>query len=147
MKVIIRERIENLGMFGDVVRVADGYARNFLIPKGLAVEATDGNVKQVNAEKEAFAVKEATRLAKAEKLAEGLSAVTLSFARKSGEDDRLFGSVTSHDVEEALKAKGFKVDRKEIHLHEPIKNIGIHTVSVKLHPGVTANITVDVVKE
>lgn len=147
MKVIIRERIENLGMFGDVVRVADGYARNFLIPKGLAVEATDGNVKQVNAEKEAFAIKEATRLAKAKKLAEGLSAVTLSFARKSGEDDRLFGSVTSHDVEEALKAKGFKVDRKEIHLHEPIKNIGIHTVSVKLHPGVTANITVDVVKE
>ncbi len=147
MKVIIRERIENLGMFGDVVRVADGYARNFLIPKGLAVEATDGNVKQVNAEKAAFAIKEATRLAKAKKLTEGLSAVTLSFARKSGEDDRLFGSVTSHDVEEALKAKGFKVDRKEIHLHEPIKNIGIHTVSVKLHPGVTANITVDVVKE
>lgn len=147
MKVIIRERIENLGMFGDVVRVSDGYARNFLIPKGLAVEATDGNVKQVNAEKAAFAIKEATRLAKAQKLAEGLSAVTLSFARKSGEDDRLFGSVTSHDVEEALKAKGFKVDRKEIHLHEPIKNIGIHTVSVKLHPGVTANITVDVVKE
>lgn len=147
MKVIIRESIETLGMFGDIVRVADGYARNFLIPKGLAVEATDGNVKQVNAEKAAFAIKEATRLEKAKKLAEGLSAVTLIFARKSGEDDRLFGSVTSHDIEEALKAKGFKIDRKDIHHKEPIKNIGIHTVSVKLHPGVTANITVDVVKE
>ena len=147
MNVIIRGQVENLGKFGDVVKVADGYARNFLIPKGLAKAATPGNIKQANAEKDAFVRKEAARLEDARKLALSLSAVTLGFARKAGEDERLFGSVTSHDIEEALKAKGYKVDRREISLKEPIKKIGIHTVSVKLHPEVTASITVDVVKE
>lgn len=147
MKVIIRKEVEKLGKFGDVVKVAEGYARNYLIPKGLAAEASETNIRQFNAEKDAFIRKERARKEDAEKARAALEAVTLNFARKAGEDDKLFGSVTPHDIEEALSSKGFKVERKEILLKEPIKNIGLHTVAVKLHPEVTANISIDVVKE
>lgn len=147
MKVIIRKEVEKLGKFGDVVKVAEGYARNYLIPKGLAVEASETNIRQFDAEKDAFIRKERSRKEDAEKARAALEAVTLNFARKAGEDDKLFGSVTPHDIEEALSSKGFKVEKKEILLKEPIKNIGLHTVAVKLHPEVTANISIDVVKE
>ena len=147
MKMILRKEVPSLGNYGDVVKVATGYARNYLIPKGIAVEATSGNLKQFEAEKGAYLRKEADRKKKAEALKGGIESVTLSFARKAGDDERLFGSVTSHDIEEALKAKGFEVERKEIALKEPIKTIGLHTVTVKLHSGVSADVRIDIVKE
>lgn len=147
MNVLIRKQVEYLGRFGDVVRVADGYARNYLIPQGIAVPATPGNIKQFEAEKTAFLKKEAVRLEKARKLKAALDAVQLRFARKSGDDEKLFGSVTAHDIEAGLKEKGFDVDKKDITLKDPIKNIGLHTVGIKLLPEVVANVSVDVVKE
>ncbi|MBI5586757.1 MAG: 50S ribosomal protein L9 [Deltaproteobacteria bacterium] len=147
MIVLLKNEVDNLGSFGDKVRVAEGYARNYLIPKGLAVPATPGNMKQFEAEKEAFLKKAQLTLDSAEKLKASLDGVTLNFARKAAEDERLFGSVTSHDIEEALKAKGFSVEKKDILLGEPIKHIGRNTVTVKVHSRVTADITVDVVKE
>lgn len=147
MNVILKKEVSDLGRFGDRVKVAEGYARNYLIPKGLAVEATPGNLKQFDAEKDAFLKKTAEKKAKAEKLKAELEAVSLSFARKAGEDEKLFGSVTSHDIEEGLKGKGFQVEKKDIHIDEPIKTIGQFTVHVKLHSEVEANVTVGVVKE
>ena len=147
MKMILRKEVPSLGNYGDVVKVTTGYARNYLIPKGIAVEATSGNLKQFEAEKGAYLRKEVDRKKKAEALKGGIESVTLSFARKAGDDERLFGSVTSHDIEEALKAKGFEVERKEIALKEPIKTIGLHTVTVKLHSEVSADVRIDIVKE
>lgn len=147
MKVILRKEVDNLGSFGEQVKVAEGYARNYLIPQGLAVPATEGNLRQFEAEREAYQKKEDARLDKAQKLKADLEAASLSFTRKTGEDERLFGSVTAHDIEEALKAKGFKTERKDIKLEEPIKTIGQFTVAVKLHPRVAASVTVNVVKE
>lgn len=147
MIVILKNEVDNLGVFGAQVKVADGYARNYLIPKGLAVPATPGNLKQFEAEKEAFMKKAALKLAKAEQVKTGLEGVSLNFARKAADDDRLFGSVTAHDIEEALKEKGFSVEKKDILLGEPIKHLGQSTVTVKVHSKVTADITVEVVKE
>lgn len=147
MIVILKNEVDNLGAFGAQVKVADGYARNYLIPKGLAVPATPGNLKQFEAEKEAFMKKAALKLAKAEQVKTGLEGVRLSFARKAADDERLFGSVTAHDIEEALKEKGFSVEKKDILLGEPIKHLGQSTVTVKVHSKVTADITVEVVKE
>ena len=147
MNVILRDQVESLGKFGEVVKVADGYARNYLIPKGLAVLASPAGIKQANAEKEAFLRKEQKRVEKAQKLAAELGAVTLGFAKKAGDDDRLFGSVTSHDIGDALKAKGFEIEKKGIILSEPIKTLGLHTVTVKLHSEVSAEIKIDVTRE
>lgn len=147
MKVILKKEVENLGRFGDQVKVAEGYARNYLIPKGLAVAATPGNLKQFEAEKEAYLKKEQVRKEKAEGLKGSLEALSLSFARKTGEDEKLFGSVTAHDIENALKAKGFEFERKSIILEEPIKTIGQFTVKVKLHTDVFATVPVEVTKE
>lgn len=147
MIVILKNEVDNLGLFGAQVKVADGYARNYLIPKGLAVPATPGNLKQFEAEKEAFVKKAALTLQKAEQVKTGLQGVTLNFARKAAADDRLFGSVTAHDIEAALKEKGFPVEKKDILLGEPIKHLGQSTVTVKVHSKVTADITVEVVKE
>lgn len=147
MIVILKNEVDNLGVFGAQVRVADGYARNYLIPNGLAVPATPGNLKQFEAEKEAFLKKAALKLQKAEQVKTGLEGVSLNFARKAADDDRLFGSVTAHDIEEALKEKGFSVEKRDILLGEPIKHLGQSTVTVKVHSKVTADITVEVVKE
>lgn len=147
MIVILKNEVDNLGVFGAQVKVADGYARNYLIPNGLAVPATPGNLKQFEAEKEAFMKKAALKLQKAEQVKTGLEGVSLNFARKAADDDRLFGSVTAHDIEEALKEKGFQVEKKDILLGEPIKHLGQSTVTVKVHSKVTADITVEVVKE
>ncbi len=147
MNVILKKDIEKLGHYGDEVKVADGYARNFLIPKGLAVAATQGNLRQFDTEKGAFLRKTAVKKEKAERLRTELEAVSLSFSRKAGTDEKLFGSVTTHDIEEALKAKGFEVEKKEIFLSEPIKGLGSFTVTVKLHSQVTANIKLVVAKE
>lgn len=146
MRVILRKEVENLGNYGDVVKVAPGYARNYLIPKGLAAVATDGNMRQLEAEKEAYQRKMQARKEKAEGLKARLDAVVLSFSRKTSEEEKLFGSVTVHDIEEGLKAQGFEVERKDVVLDEAIKSLGEHKVNIKLHAGVAATITVNVTK-
>lgn len=147
MRIILKNEVENLGSFGEIVKVAPGYARNYLIPKGLAAEATPGNLRQFEAEKGAQLKKIQAKKETAEALKARLDAVTLSFARKTSEEDKLFGSVTSHDIEEGLKAQGFEFEKKGIILTEPIKTLGSQQVAIKLHPQVTANITVEVTKE
>lgn len=147
MRVILKKEVENLGKYGDTVKVAPGYARNYLIPKGMAAEATAGNKRQFDAEKEAYLGKVQARKEQAEGLKARLDAVCLSFSRKTSEEDKLFGSVTVHDIEEGLKAQGFQIERKDILLEDHIKSLGRFTVPVKLHSAVSANITVTVVKE
>ncbi|MFQ5479969.1 MAG: 50S ribosomal protein L9 [Thermodesulfobacteriota bacterium] len=148
MEVILKKDITNLGNYGDTLKVAPGYARNYLIPGGMAVAATPGNLRQFNAEKEAYLKKEAEKKAASEKSASELSGVVLNFARKSGEEDKLFGSVTSSDIEKGLHEKGFSsIDKKHIHIIEPIKQLGAHDVEIKLYGGVIAKITVEVTKQ
>src|SRR3989304_1179873 len=142
MKVILKEDMENLGNFGDAVKVANGYARNYLIPRGLAVEASEGSMKQFESQKEARTKKISKQKGDAEKLAGEISLLQLDFQRKAGEDDKLFGSVTSMDIESALGGKGYRIDRKNILLPEPIKALGVFTVSVRLHPEVKAEFKV-----
>ena len=148
MKVILKKDMSSLGGYGEVVSAARGYARNYLIPRGIAIEATPGNLRQLDSERDAYVKKVSAMAADAEKLAAELGAVSLSFERKAGEDDKLFGSVTTHDIEEALKSKGFaSIERKAITLGEPIKTLGAHLASVKLHPEVSASVKVEVVAE
>lgn len=147
MRIILKSEVENLGTFGDIVRVAPGYGRNYLIPRGLAAEATPGNLKQFEAEKGAHLKKMQVLRETAEAKKAKLDAVALSFARKTSEEGKLFGSVTAHDIEEALKAQGFEVERKSIVLADHIKTLGEHKVPVKLLSQVVANITVTVTKE
>jgi len=147
MRIILKNEVDNLGTFGDIVNVAPGYARNYLIPQGLATEATPGNLKQFEAERGAFLKKMQVKKESAEALKAKLDAVSLSFSKKTSEEGKLFGSVTAHDIEEGLKAKGFEVERKNIVLPDHIKTLGTHTVPVKLLSQVVANITVEVTKE
>jgi len=148
MEVILREDIEKLGNRGQVVKVAPGYARNFLLPKRLAVLATEGNKKIVEQERQAHVRREAKQKDEALDLSKQLTGVTVTIAQKAGENDQLFGSVTSKDVADALAAKDFTaVDRRKIQLDEPIKQLGEYKVPVKLHKDVTAEVTVIVVKE
>ncbi|MGO4881264.1 MAG: 50S ribosomal protein L9 [Bryobacteraceae bacterium] len=147
MEVILREDIDRLGNRGQVVRVADGYARNFLLPKRLAVAATDANRKIVEQERQAHLRREAKQKSEAEDLSKLLSGVTVTIAQKAGENDQLFGSVTSKDVADALAAKNFTIDRRKVLLDEPIKQLGEFKVPVRLHKDVTAEVTVQVVKE
>ena len=147
MEVILREDVEKLGNRGDMVRVAPGYARNFLLPKRLAVAATDANRKIVEQERQAHLRKEAHLKGEAEDLSKLLTGVTVTIAQKAGEQDQLFGSVTAKDVADALAAKNFTIDRRKIQLEDPIKQLGEFKVPVRLHKDVTAEITVVVVKE
>lgn len=147
MEVILREDIENLGVRGDVVKVAAGYARNFLLPKRMAVAATDSNRKIVEQERQAHLRKEAKLKGEAEELAKLVGAVTVTIKRKAGENDQLFGSVTAADVADALAAQHYNVERRRIHLEEPIKSLGEHKVTVRLHREVTADVTVNVARE
>ena len=147
MKLILQEDVEKLGTRGEVVDVADGYARNFLVPRKLGLEATPGNMKRLDKMRATFAKKEATEKGDAQRLAELLAAVSLTFTRKTGENDHLFGSVTSGDISDALEAQGFTIEKRKIVLAEPIKIIGDHEVPVKLHREVTANVKVAVKKE
>ena len=145
--VLLREDIDNLGGRGEVVKVKAGYARNYLLPRGLALLATKGNVKQVEAEKVALLKKRAAEKATADLQAEQMKDISLEFTRRAGEEGTLFGSVTSMDIAEALQAKGYEIDRKKITLKEAIKNTGDFSVPVKLHREVTLNIPVKVVAE
>ena len=147
MDVILREDIDKLGARGEVVKVAPGYARNFLLPKRLAVEATDANRKIVEQERQAHLRKEAKLKGEAEDLSKLMSGVSVTIAQKAGENDQLFGSVTAKDVTDALAAKNFTVDRRKVQLDEPIKQLGEYKVPIRLHKEVTAEITVTVVKE
>jgi large subunit ribosomal protein L9 len=147
MQVILREHVDNLGRRGEIVKVADGYARNYLLPRKLALLATEGNKKQIERERGKFVVKEAEEQKVAEAMAERLGALEISIAKKVGETEALYGSVTTADIAEALKAKGFELDRRKLHLAEPIKRLGDFDVSVKLHPDVTAHVKVKVVAQ
>jgi len=147
MQIILQEDVEKLGTRGQVVEVADGYARNYLLPRKLAIPATPGNLKQREKLRLVLAKREARDRDEAHKLAELLAAVTLTLKRKAGESDQLFGSVTSADISEALAAQGYAVDKRKIHLEEPIKLIGEYQVPVKLRADVAAAVKVVVVRE
>jgi large subunit ribosomal protein L9 len=144
MEVILKEDVANLGHRGDVVKVAEGYGRNFLLPRKLALQATTSNKAVIEQMKAAAARRSASEKALAETLAAQLEPVVLSFTRKSGENGHLFGSVTSADIAHELEAKGFEVDRRKIQLVEPIKAVGSTSVAIKLHREVTAHVKVEV---
>lgn len=147
MQIILQEDVEKLGNRGQVVEVADGYARNYLLPHKLALEASAGNLKRLEKMRVVFAKKEAVERSDAEKLAELLAGVTLEFTRRAGDSDQLFGSVTSADVSEALAAQGYTVDKRKVVLTEPIKVVGEFEVPLKLHREVGANVKLVVKKE
>jgi large subunit ribosomal protein L9 len=146
MKVILQENVEKLGTRGQVVDVSDGYARNYILPRKLGIPASEGNLKRLEQIRGSLARKEASEKTLAESLAAQIAAVTLSFARKAGENNQMFGSVTSADIADALAAQGFKVDKRKIQLSDPIKLIGEYAVPVKLHHDVSATINVVVTR-
>ena len=147
MNIILRQDVEHLGTRGQVVKVAAGYARNFLLPKNLAVPATAANQKIVEQERQAGLRREAIEKGAAEELAKLVSAVTLTSVQKAGESDTLFGSVTAKDIAEMLEKQGYNIDRKKIVLDAPIKTLGEHKVAIKLHREVTTEVTVVVNRE
>ena len=147
MEVILREHVDNLGRRGEVVKVADGYARNYLLPRKLALLATEGNKKQIERERAKFEAKEAEERKVAEAMSQRMGTLEVEIVRKVGETEALYGSVTSADIAEAMAAKGFEVDRRKIQLHEPIKRVGAFDVPLKLHREVVATIKVKVVPE
>jgi large subunit ribosomal protein L9 len=147
MEVILKEDVINLGSRGEVVKVADGYGRNFLLPRKLAMQATDNNKAIIEQMKGKAARRSATEKAQAQELVAKLEPVVVSFTRKSGENGHLFGSVTSADIAHELETKGFEVDRRKIQLAEPLKSVGDFTVAIKLHREVTAHVKVNVAAE
>jgi large subunit ribosomal protein L9 len=147
VEVILREDVDKLGSRGQVVKVANGYARNFLLPKRLAVEATEANKKIVEGERQAHLKREAKEKAGAQELAQMMSGVTVTIEQKAGEQDQLFGSVTAKDIVEALERQGYHIERRKIHLDDPIKQLGEHKVPIRLHRDVTVEVTVNVLRE
>jgi large subunit ribosomal protein L9 len=147
MEVILREHVDNLGRRGDVVKVADGYARNYLLPRKLALTVTEANRKQIDRERKVADTREAEERQTAEAFANRLAQIELVIARRVGETEALYGSVTTADIAEALAAKGLDVERRKIQLDEPIKQLGDFTVPVKLHRDVAGTVKVSVVKE
>jgi large subunit ribosomal protein L9 len=147
MEVILREHVENLGERGEIVKVAAGYARNYLLPRKLALPVTEGNRRHVERERKLVEAREGEAKGQAEALGAKLAAVEISIARRVGDTDALYGSVTSSDIADFLKTKGFEVDRRKLILPEPIKAIGTYDVPLKLHRAVTVPLKVRVVKE
>jgi large subunit ribosomal protein L9 len=147
MEVILREHVDNLGERGEIVKVADGYARNYLLPRKLALPATDANRKHVERERKIVEMREAQEKGQAEAIAARLAALEITITRRVGETEQLYGSVTASDIADFLKDKGFEVDRRKIILPEPIKTIGGHNVPLKLHREVTVPLKVQVLKE
>ena len=147
MEVILREHVDTLGRRGDVVKVAAGYARNYLLPKKLALPVTEASKRQIEREREKAEARDAEERAGAEALAQRVSGMDISIARRVGENNTMYGSVTSGDIAQALKAKGFDVDKRKIALPDAIKALGEHTVPVKVHRDVTAEVKVKVVAE
>jgi large subunit ribosomal protein L9 len=147
MEVILREHVDNLGKRGEIVKVADGYARNFLLPRKLALPATDGNRKHVERERKIVEAREAAEKVQAEAISARLGMIDITITRRVGETDQLYGSVTAVDIAEYLKGKGFDIDRRKLILPEPIKSIGDHVVPLKLHREVTVPLKVVVARE
>ncbi len=147
MRLILRTSIEQLGSQGDVVTVTPGYGRNYLLPKGLAYEFSQGNVKRVEKEKKLLRVRKIKEQEEAQELADRIAKVSCTVVKKVGENDTLYGSVTNADMAEALKKEGFSIDKRRIGLAEPIKSLGIYNVPIRLHPDVTCTLKVWVVKE
>ena len=146
MKVILKENIDTLGHIGDIVKVAPGYARNYLIPKGLAIEATEKNAKALDHLKRQMEYKKNKVLEQAKGLAARIEAISINLAHQAGEEGKLFGSVTNMELAEHLKAQGIEIDRKKIVLAEPIKHVGEFTATVKLHPEVNANLKINITR-
>ncbi len=147
MQVILRENIDGLGVRGETVKVKDGYARNYLIPKKLAVQLTDGNIKQIEMEKRGWAIKHQKEVEAANVVKDMIEKMTISVAKKAGENDTLFGSVTTQEIADVLAAEKIEVDKRKIELPEPIKTLGTFPVIIKLHPEVSVETKVWVVKE
>jgi large subunit ribosomal protein L9 len=147
MEVILKEDVAKLGSRGDVIKVAEGYGRNFLLPRKLAIEASAGNKKVIDQMRAAAVRRSAKEKTQAEELFKQFDGLSVSFQRRSGENDQLFGSVTSGDIADALEKKSFNIDRRKIQLHEPLKTIGEFTIPVKLHKDVTAHLRVVIEKE
>ena len=147
MEVILREDVDKLGRRGDVVKVTEGYGRNFLLPRGLAMAVSESNKAMIAKERKAHELRAAKEKSEFEAVAERIRALRFIAPRKVGEHDMLYGSVTSGDIAEFLKAKSIEIDKRKIHLDEPIKKLGEHEVAVKLHPEVSANLRVLVTKE
>ena len=147
MEVILKEDVQKLGARGDVVKVTDGYGRNYLLPRKLAIEATAGNKAVIEQMKAASVRRSAKEKSQAEELAKQFEGISVSFQRRTGEHDQLLGSVTSSDIADALAKKGLEVDRRKIQLHEPLKTLGEFTVPIKLHKDVTAHFKVVIEKE
>ena len=147
MKVILTKDMENLGKAGALVDVKPGYGRNYLLPNGIAVAATAKNIRQLEHEKSGILARASKHRSNMDAQAKRLATVELKFARKVGEQDKLFGSVTSKDIHEQLASQGYELDRKQIHLPEPLKVLGSHEVEVKLHPEVTAKVKVTIAAE
>ncbi len=147
IKVVLSEDVDSLGSSGDVVRVRPGYARNFLIPRGLAVPATSSNLARVDDLKRAAAARAEKERAAAEEIAKKVGGVSVKIARAVGEENKMYGSVTTRDIEEAFAKVGVEIERKKLALPEPIKTLGLHEVALKLHPKVSVQLKVEVVKE
>jgi large subunit ribosomal protein L9 len=147
MEVILRDHVEKLGKRGEIVKVSNGYARNYLLPRKLALPATEGNRKHVERERKIMETREAEEKSQAEAIASRLSTVDIRIARRVGDTEQLYGSVTAPDISEFLKTKGFEIDRRKLILPEPLKTLGEHEVPLKLHREVTVPLKVKVVKE
>ena len=147
MKVILRKNYDQLGKVGDIVDVKDGFGNNFLIPRSIAYQAQEGNIRALEEEKKQMAKKQAKELDLAQKLSADLEKLSITIPVKVGEEDKLFGTVTNQMISEAIKEKGFDIDKRKIEITEPIKSLGIYAISVKLHHEVTANIKTWVVRE
>ncbi len=146
MRVILKSEVPNLGDAGDIVKVAPGYGRNYLLPRGLAIPASEGSLKELEHQKRIAEAIRRKQLAGAKEAAARLENSAVSIRREAGEDDKLFGSVTNRDIAEALAAEGVEIDRRSIKLEEPIKNIGLFTVPIRLHRDVTASVRVYVIR-
>lgn len=147
MEIILRQGVENLGKPGDVVKVKAGYARNYLLPHGLAYEATPGNLKRIQQERARLDAEENERRGAAQTLAERLEQVSLTFSARVGEEGKLFGSVTPADIAQQLEAQGFHIEKRQIDLHEPIKALGVYRVPIRLHADVKPEVRVWVIKQ
>jgi large subunit ribosomal protein L9 len=147
VKIVLREDVDKLGERGQVVNVAPGYARNFLFPKALAFEATAGNMRQIELRKKVWVVREAKETEDANKLAARIAEIKIVIAKKVGENEALYGSVTTQEIADLLKANGVEVDRRKIQMHEPIRSLGIFEVPIKIHRQVSAKVSVQVVPE
>lgn len=147
MKVILTKDVKNVGKAGDLVNVSDGYGRNYLFPQGLAIEATKANINVLNEKKKAEDKKKKKEVEEAKKLSEKISDTSVVLKVRAGENGKLFGSITSKDIQDGLKAKGFDIDKKKINLPDVIKTTGVYYVDIKIYPGISAKVKVDVLAE